>query len=125
MTVCQHFKNGFCKYRQQCENKHVKTLCPNNLSCQNTECEKRHPKIYRNFAQFRNCKYVRRDYTHSQDNGNNNNINELQKEVYDLKKQVQCLSQSRPEENEPRIKILEDDAKALQLEIKNFINMYK
>ena len=72
----------------------------------------------RNFAKFRNCKYVWCAYPHSQDNGNNNNINELQKEVDDLKKQVQCLSQSRPEENEPRIKILEDDVKALKLEIK-------
>ena len=78
----------------------------------------------RNFAKFRNCQYVRWDYTHSQDNGDINNIHELQKEVDDLKKKVQFLSQSHPRENEPKIKILEDEVEALKLEIKNLVNMY-
>ena len=32
MTVCKHYQNGFCKYRQQCEKKHVSEMCPKEIT---------------------------------------------------------------------------------------------
>ena len=88
MTVCRYHHKGFCKYRQQCHNKHVDELCYFNLYCLNKECEKRHPRLCRSFEESRNCKFVKCAYEHSQDGGNNNKISELKTEVDKLKKHV-------------------------------------
>ena len=71
MTVCQHYQNGFCKYRQQCVKKHVDELCPSTTSCNSKDCEKRHPRLCRMFAKFRHCKFTDCAYSHNQNKHNN------------------------------------------------------
>lgn len=88
----------------------------------------RHPRLCRNFAKFKNCKFVRCAYTHSkdnEDNENNNNMNELTKEVDELKQQVQRLSKTYCSKNESKIQILEDEVKVLRLEIKKLVEINK
>ena len=85
----------------------------------------RHPRVCRNFAEFRHCKFVRCAYTHSQDSGDNNYINELKKEVDELKQHVKSLSESCSSENESKIKTLEDEVNVLKLEVKKLIEMQK
>ena len=64
----------------------------------------RHPRVCRKFAEFRNCKFVRCAYAHSQDSGNNNNINELKKEDNELQQQVKRLSEPCGSEMNQRIR---------------------
>ena len=118
MTVCRYHQNGFCKYRQQCQNKHVDELCQFKLSCPNKECEKRHPRLCRSFEEFRNCKFVKCAYAHSQDCGNDNKINDLEKEVDDLKQHVKNLFELVHNENKSKIKKLEDEVRHLKFENK-------
>ena len=124
MTVCRYHQNGFCKYGQQCLNKHVNELCQLNLSCQNKECEKRHPRLCRSFEEFRTCKFVKCAYTHSQDGGSNNKINELKKEVDELKQHVKNLFELCHNETKSKIKKLEDEVRHLKCENKKLAQMY-
>ena len=81
-------------------NKHVNEICPVNSSCQNKDCEKRHPRQCKNFAEFRYCKFVRCAYSHNQDGKSNENINELKIEISELKQYVERLSLSCPSETD-------------------------
>ena len=91
MTVCKHYQNGFCKYRQQCEKKHISEMCPSSTTCQNMECERRHPRLCRVFARFRHCKFKECAYLHVQD-GNITHIDKLGKEIVELKEHVKDMS---------------------------------
>ena len=102
MTVCHFYQNGFCKFKQQCVNKHISDICPTHPLFQNKECEKRHPKSCRMFALFTNCKFERCAYAHDKDNRNDSNIEELKPEVIELKQCVKKLSESC--KNEAKIK---------------------
>jgi hypothetical protein len=68
------------------------------------------------FSQFNNCKFDRCAYAHDQYVKNKSNIDELNNEIIELKKSVEKLSESCP--NEAKIKTLEEEVKVLKLEIK-------
>ena len=67
------------------------TYRPSNITCQNMDCEKRHPKLCRVFARFRHCKFKECAYSHVQD-GNTRKIDDLDKEVVELKEHVKRVS---------------------------------
>ena len=71
--VCQHHKFGYCKFRQQCLQEHVKTEYEDISACTGIKsCSKRHPKICRkysleNFCRFgKDCSYVHISREHSE-----------------------------------------------------------
>ena len=106
-------------------NKHVNEIRPANSSCEKKDCEKRHPRQCKHFAEFRYCKIVRCAYSHNQVGESNENINELKIEFSELKQYVQRLSLAGPSENESRIKMLENEVKVLKMEIKNLARKNK
>ena len=123
MTVCQYYQNGFCKYRQQCGKVHISELCPAHSSCQNNECEKRHPRPCRMFAKFRSCKFESCAYSHDYDSRNNNIIDDLKNEVLEIKQSIEKLSETC--QKEAKIKTLEEEVKVLKLEIKRLFCFYQ
>ena len=123
MTVCQYYQNSFCKYRQQCVNKHVSDVCLTHPLCQKKQCEKCHPKSCRRFDMFKNCKFKRCAYSHDKDNRNNSNIEDIKHEVVELKQSVKKLYESC--HNEAKIKTLEEEVKVSKLEIKRLFAFNK
>ena len=123
MPLCHYYQNGFCKYRHQCVKKHVDVICPSYPSCQNTECDKRHPRPCRMFSRFGNCKFEKCAYIHDSDSGKYSNIEELKNEIVELKKSVKKLSENS--QSEAKIKTLEEEVNILKLEIKRLFAFTK
>ena len=55
-NVCRYNKFGHCKFSEVCRLMHVNELCEN-LECEVTNCNLRHPKICNYFRDYRRCKF--------------------------------------------------------------------
>ena len=47
-TICKHNQTGFCKFENNCRNRHVYEICSEDNNCKTKGCPKRHPKLGRN-----------------------------------------------------------------------------
>ena len=57
-NVCQHFKFGFCKFKNKCNKDHkTEEICINRSSCKTTSCNKRHPKVCTRFTLEKYCRF--------------------------------------------------------------------
>ena len=54
--VCRFNKNGFCKFGEECRNRHVREIC-GVPQCGEQECERRHPRPCRFFAIYGSCRF--------------------------------------------------------------------
>ena len=54
-VLCKFFQTGFCKYKENCSQKHDHTICENQNDCNERECTNRHPKICQNFRKDGKC----------------------------------------------------------------------
>ena len=55
-NICKHNQKGFCKFGQQCRNRHEKEICGKS-DCDQVDCEKRHPQPCRFFMIYEFCKF--------------------------------------------------------------------
>ena len=53
---CKHNKFGFCKFREECRNRHSKEIC-GILQCSGQDCEMRHPRPCRFYSLYGSCKF--------------------------------------------------------------------
>ena len=56
VTVCLHYKYGFCKHREHCWKEHLETKCESS-KCDGRNCEKRHPRECRFYNDYGRCKF--------------------------------------------------------------------
>ena len=95
-------------------------MCPSSTTCHNMECERRHPRLCRVFARFRHYKFKECAYLHVQD-GNITHIDELGKEIVELKENVKDLSKL--------VKSLNERERRMDIEVKilkeSLVNMTK
>ena len=54
-TICNFFKYGYCKFKMSCKNKHVTLVC-NDDKCNQSKCEKRHPRLCKYISNYGSCK---------------------------------------------------------------------
>ena len=54
--VCRFNKNGFCKFGEECRNRHVREIC-GVPQCGEQECVRRHPRPCRFFASYGSCRF--------------------------------------------------------------------
>ena len=54
-TICNFYKYGYCKFRMSCKNKHVTLVC-NDEKCNQSKCEKRHPRLCKYISIYGSCK---------------------------------------------------------------------
>ena len=55
-STCQFYKYGYCRYRDTCRNLHIEENCEN-LQCDVSQCQKRHPRACKYFTNFKRCKF--------------------------------------------------------------------
>ena len=56
-ALCLYFKFGYCKFLDNCRNRHVDVLCESE-NCPVYSCEKRHPKGCSYQRDYGTCKYL-------------------------------------------------------------------
>ena len=89
VSLCQHYKTEYCKFKERCKKHHESEACFN-MECDINNCTLRHPKICKYFALQKFCNKCA--YKHDKDQQNsdtvkkNINILETQFEV----KQLRC-----------------------------------
>ena len=84
-------QRGFCKFGEMCTNRHDNEICQSGKECYNLDCTKRHPRDCRYFSRNGRCKFgTSCAYSHSEEN-NKNKVDELEKEVYNLKEEMNKL----------------------------------
>ena len=54
--VCFHNKYGYCKFGEECQKRHVNTICEDR-SCEIRKCLSRHPKVCKFYNYYRRCKF--------------------------------------------------------------------
>ena len=66
--ICQHYKYGYCKYKNQCKKEHVEGKCEALSACPDIKaCNKRYHKVCKQLAIQRFCRYGREcAYAHFQ-----------------------------------------------------------
>ena len=55
-AVCNHFKYGYCKFKQYCRHQHIETICENS-NCEIVHCQERHPMLCKFYENFGRCKF--------------------------------------------------------------------
>ena len=55
-SPCLFNKFGHCKFRDTCRHRHIQDICEN-INCEITTCEKRHPSECRFWNAYRRCKF--------------------------------------------------------------------
>lgn len=69
--ICQYQKYGYCRFKNECNKRHLSSECED-LECKNSKgCEKRHPKRCKRYAsgncRFENCAYKHQKPTIAED----------------------------------------------------------
>ena len=54
--ICKYNQNGYCKFGNNCRNRHVEEIC-SSAQCQQLSCEMRHPFICKFYRMYGNCKF--------------------------------------------------------------------
>ena len=76
-TICKFHQTGFCKFGSHCKRKHEDQICDNQSECTSQECQKRHPKICRNFIRNEQCIFKEKcAYSHKTKIDSQHNLNE-------------------------------------------------
>jgi len=87
--VCKANKFGFCKFGNNCENKHIDILCEDS-SCNTSECERRHPRPCKYFLFIKKCKFGEYcKYLHKE---------QIDKNVIDLENRIELLERKREDD---------------------------
>ena len=89
-TICQHFKFGYCKFRDNCRQEHVKEICAN-FDCQVYSCTLRHPKTCRYWERYKRCKFDPCAFAHKNDSSE---LLELKKENLEIKNKLVSLEKA-------------------------------
>ena len=97
-SICKQNQFGYCKFKDLCKRKHVIEICEID-SCDQSECEKRHPKICIYFKRYKMCKFGKfckyKHATFESDFEKN-----LKKEFCDLKNRMEALERTVIEKND-------------------------
>ena len=91
MQVCKYNQKEFCKYREQCTQKHINQICYKHPSCDEQGCESHHPALCRIYERFVQCKFTKCAYSHKRDE-KDQKMEALQTEVIELKESVTVIS---------------------------------
>ena len=84
--LCLHYKTGFCKYREQCKNKHVEELCEVS-SCTGDNCSKRHPKTCKFYLSLGQCRFSD-SCKYSHDNQLCKDVSSFRQEILDVRSRL-------------------------------------
>ena len=95
LIICNCFKFGSCKLKDHCQNKHINIMCTNIDQCVDKGCVMRHPKPCKYFAR-KMCKFDNCAYSHKKD-VRDAKIEHLEKQVTNLKCEVENLTEARKE----------------------------
>ena len=76
--ICKFYQTGFCKYKQNCTNRHEHELCTNIDECKEKGCNKRHPTICKKFRDKGKCRFdIDCAYHHKEEYNSQNKLNEM------------------------------------------------
>ena len=86
-TVCSFYKFGYCKHKEYCRKRHVKETCEN-LACDISTCDYRHPKVCKWYRDYHKCKFDPCLFLHK---ANDTKIDMLKKENEAISKNIQNI----------------------------------
>ena len=112
-VVCLYNKFGHCKYSETCRKFHSKEICEKD-DCEIKECVNRHPKSCKYFDEYRRCKFGEFcSFSHKKQKT-------LKSDSFtaDLLMRLAAL-EKKNDENESKIKVLNDDLNSIQEYNKN------
>ena len=116
-TVCQHFKFGYCKFRDNCRQEHVKEIC-SNYDCDVHSCRLRHPQTCRYREKYRRCKFDPCAFAHK---NHLSELLEIKKENAEIKEKLAVLENSLKvdgnDEKSNDTKILEEKLREVEDQI--------
>ena len=85
---CKYNLFGHCKFGNTCKRFHVKTIC-SSFPCLLEACDSRHPPLCKFFLQFGKCKFGENcSFLHI---STNDKFRKAEKEIDDLKKEIEAL----------------------------------
>jgi len=85
-SICKFHKYGYCKKREDCDKIHPEENC-HDKTCDVNKCRKRHPKTCQNFWNYGQCIFGSEcHYSHSETRKDVNNVNDIEKELSNVKK---------------------------------------
>ena len=97
--VCRHNKYGHCRYKDVCRNLHVNEMCQD-VNCETVKCKKRHPRKCKFFQEYKRCKFGEFcSFDHTLANLNDYTIEELKKELENVKIKVDALEKQIEHKN--------------------------
>ena len=123
IEICNHFKYGFCKYRNknECNKQHIEEVCKNRTTCKTKDCNLRHPRACKRYALERFCRYGDNcAYFHVTEHTNEmkaeiqaaikpyeNKIERLEHEIENIKRQLNSFCSLTQEAHE-KVEDIED-----------------
>ena len=85
--LCSFNRFGYCKFDKDCKHRHVNVICVN-VNCEESSCEKRHPKICFKLRDYGRCRFGGEcKYDHSKPK----DIADLDDKVKETKKKLDRL----------------------------------
>ena len=109
--VCLYNKFGYCKHQEACRRNHVNELCEN-LACELSTCNLRHPKTCKWFREYGRCKFDPCAFKHV-----GNNIEKLKAEnqevlskLNDIEKALAALEEREQESKETISRLMENSS---------------
>ena len=117
--MCLYKKFGFCKMRDLCTKIHLKEECQDPINCVSKKsCDKRHPKLCRNYALHQRCSHGDRcDYLHKEKEKSPEEIN-MNHRLEELEKLVRDKCESE-KKMEVAVKALENVVKVMTRKVIN------
>ena len=91
--ICKHFQTGFCKFWDQCRQRHEAGVCKS-LNCSTKTCKMRHPKMCKFFALNQFCKFGENCcYKHNTSESHNTSLllAALQTKVGEMEQMIKSL----------------------------------
>ena len=89
--VCLFYKFGHCKFQKKCRKMHIEEKCEN-VECNVKECILRHPKVCSFLRDYKFCKFS--EYCSFSHSIQNNSNDAFEKEIDEIKKQIDILKES-------------------------------
>ena len=62
-VLCVYHQYGHCRYQARCRNRHIDAVCED-MHCEITNCERRHPLSCKYFETFGRCRFNPCSYAH-------------------------------------------------------------
>ena len=110
--VCKYYKYGYCRYQDQCRNKHVHEIC-NDTNCSVSCCSKRHPKTCVFYIKYKFCKFgALCKYKHGDEAVNDQSTNDFSSILSEIMKLKEDIASLRKENDELREKLEAVELKA-------------